>query len=157
MFSTDARKCDRFRVWTHLINVFTIQRHTFLIRIRKDNTLWPNYNDGCILLWFEGKSHVFLTGLISARDRNLKLSCEDTKQNEFQNCNISFKGGCNLRVLMCFIDNSLLNYCRQQAKSHRANQSLNRFPIKAVADRLGVQDWSQFCLRCIYAWSLGQV
>ena len=63
----------------------------------------------------------------------------------------------NLRVLMCYIDNSLLNYYRQQAKSHRANQSLNRFPIKAVADRLGVQDWSQFCLRCIYAWSLSQV
>ena len=41
----------------------------------------------------------------------------------------------NLRVLMCYIDNSLLNYYRQQAKSHRANQSLNRFPIKAVADR----------------------
>ena len=42
----------------------------------------------------------------------------------------------NLRVLMCYIDNSLLNYCRQQqAKSHGANQSLNRFPIKAVADR----------------------
>ena len=137
MFSTDARKCDRFRVWTHLI-----QRHTFLIRIRKDNTLWPNYNDGCILLWFEGKSHVFLTGLISARDRNLKLSCEDTKQNEFQNCNISFKGGCNLRVLMGFIDNSLLNHCRQQqAKSHGANQSLNRFPIKAVADRQTDRQW----------------
>ena len=41
----------------------------------------------------------------------------------------------NLRVLMCYIDNSLLNYYRQQVKSHRANQSLNRFPIKAVADR----------------------
>ena len=42
----------------------------------------------------------------------------------------------NLRVLMCYINNSLLNYCRQQAnKSHGANQSLNRFPIKAVADR----------------------
>ena len=38
-------------------------------------------------------------------------------------------------VLMCYVDNSLLNYCRQQAKSHGANQSLNRFPIKAVADR----------------------
>ena len=41
----------------------------------------------------------------------------------------------NLRVLMCYIDNSLLSYYRQQAKSHRANQSLNRFPIKVVADR----------------------
>ena len=41
----------------------------------------------------------------------------------------------NLSVLMYFIDNSLLNYCRQQAKSQGANQSLNRFPIKAVADR----------------------
>ena len=45
------------------------------------------------------------------------------------------KEATNLRVLMCYIDNSLLNYYRQQAKSHRANQSLNRFPIKAVADR----------------------
>ena len=40
----------------------------------------------------------------------------------------------NLYVMMCFIDNSLLNYC-QQPKSRGANQSLNRFPIKAVADR----------------------
>ena len=40
----------------------------------------------------------------------------------------------NLGVLMCFIDNSLLHYC-QQPKSQGANQSLNRFPIKAVADR----------------------
>ena len=41
----------------------------------------------------------------------------------------------NLRVLMCYIDNSLLNCCQQQPKSQGANQSLNRFPIKAVADR----------------------
>ena len=40
----------------------------------------------------------------------------------------------NLSVLMCFIDNSLLHYC-QRPKSHGANQSLNRFPIKAVVDR----------------------
>ena len=41
----------------------------------------------------------------------------------------------NLRVFISYINNSLLNCCRQQAKSHGANQSLNRFPIKAVADR----------------------
>ena len=41
----------------------------------------------------------------------------------------------NLRVLRCYINYSLLNCCRQQPKSQGANQSLNRFPIKAVADR----------------------
>ena len=59
----------------------------------------------------------------------------------------------NLRVLMCYIDNSLLNYYRQQAKSHRANQSLNRFPIKAVADReCKIGPSSAYAYLCLVTW-----